>query len=535
MPFAELTVTGAATRLEGPLLFLERTVRVGLNSAVEVIGADGVARTGRVALVDDDRMVVEVLESTSGLGLGDTRVRVHDAPLTFGVGPGMLGRVFNSIGLPVDGGPPIPAHEFLPVSGWSINPASRALPRDFIETGISTIDLMNSLVRGQKLPIFSGGGLPHDRMATEVAQRARLIGEAGGGFAVVFVGIGVSHDTADAFRHAMEETGAISRTVMFLNRADEPSAQRLLTPRYALTAAEYLAFVQGLHVLVVMTDMTNYCEALREVSASHGEVPSRKGYPGYMYSDLASIYERAGCIRGLPGTLTQLPILTMPADDIGHPIPDLTGYITEGQIVLDRELDRRGIYPPVRVLPSLSRLMSSGTGKGYARGPSGARQPAVRRLRARHPGARTGERDGRGGPDRGRPAVPGLRRPVRGTHRQAGYGTDARGEHAHRLGAAAHAAGGRADAAVARADRALPQACLNAPSPRPASPSSNSATSGGWCARGTRCSTRSGCCSPPRSWPGCGATAGCGWAGSTRSRRRGRRSPPRWRAMASTA
>ena len=365
MPFAELTVTGAATRLEGPLLFLERTVRVGLNSAVEVIGADGVARTGRVALVDDDRMVVEVLESTSGLGLGDTRVRVHDAPLTFGVGPGMLGRVFNSIGLPVDGGPPIPAHEFLPVSGWSINPASRALPRDFIETGISTIDLMNSLVRGQKLPIFSGGGLPHDRMATEVAQRARLIGEAGGGFAVVFVGIGVSHDPADAFRRAVEETGAISRTVMFLNRADEPSAQRLLTPRYALTAAEYLAFVQGLHVLVVMTDMTNYCEALREVSASHGEVPSRKGYPGYMYSDLASIYERAGCIRGLPGTLTQLPILTMPADDIGHPIPDLTGYITEGQIVLDRELDRRGIYPPVRVLPSLSRLMSSGTGKGY--------------------------------------------------------------------------------------------------------------------------------------------------------------------------
>ncbi len=365
MPFAELTVTGAARRLEGPLLFLERTVRVGLNSAVEVIGPDGAPRTGRVALVDEDRMVVEVLESTSGLGLGDTRVRVHDQPLTFGVGPGMLGRVFDSIGLPADGGPPVPAKQFLPVSGWSINPAARALPRDFIETGISTIDLMNSLVRGQKLPIFSGGGLPHDRMATEIAQRARLIGESGGGFAVVFVGIGVSHDTAGTFREAMEESGAISRTVMFLNRADDPSAQRLLTPRYALTAAEYLAFVEGLHVLVVMTDMTNYCEALREVSASHGEVPSRKGYPGYMYSDLASIYERAGCLRGLPGTLTQLPILTMPADDIGHPIPDLTGYITEGQIVLDRELDRRGIYPPVRVLPSLSRLMSSGTGKGY--------------------------------------------------------------------------------------------------------------------------------------------------------------------------
>jgi V/A-type H+-transporting ATPase subunit B len=202
-------------------------------------------------------------------------------------------------------------------------------------------------------------------MATEIAQSARLVGEQAGRFAVVFAGIGVSHDTAQSFREAMEETGAIGRTVMFLNRADEPSAQRLLTPRYALTAAEHLAFNEGLHVLVVMTDMTNYCEALREVSASHGEVPSRKGYPGYMYSDLASIYERAGCIKGLPGTLTQLPILTMPADDIGHPIPDLTGYITEGQIVLDRELDRRGIYPPVRVLPSLSRLMSSGTGEGY--------------------------------------------------------------------------------------------------------------------------------------------------------------------------
>ncbi len=365
MRFAELSVGGAAERLDGPLLFLRRTVRVGLNSAVEVIGHDGRARIGRVALVDDERMVVEVLEATTGLGLGDTRIRVHDLPLSFGVGPGLLGRVFDSVGRPLDGGPPVPAKEFLPVSGWSINPAARALPRDFIETGITTIDLMNSLVRGQKLPLFSGGGLPHDRMATEIAERARLPGETPGRFAVVVVGIGVSHDSAAAIRDAIETSGAISRTVMFLNCADEPSAQRLLTPRYALTAAEYLAFREGMHVLVVMTDMTNYCEALREVSASHGEVPSRKGYPGYMYSDLASIYERAGCLRGLPGTLTQLPILTMPADDIGHPIPDLTGYITEGQIVLDRELDRRGIYPPVKVLPSLSRLMSSGIGKGY--------------------------------------------------------------------------------------------------------------------------------------------------------------------------
>jgi V/A-type H+-transporting ATPase subunit B len=225
---------------------------------------------------------------------------------------------------------------------------------------------MNSLVRGQKLPLFSAGGLPHDRLAAEIAQRARLRGAASTeSFAVVFAGIGVAHDTAEQFRLAMESSGALGHTVMFLNLADEPGMQRLLTPRYALTAAEYLAFEEGRHVLVILTDMTNYCEALREVSASHGEIPGRKGYPGYMYSDLASLYERAGCIRGRPGTLTQLPILTMPGDDIGHPIPDLTGYITEGQIVLDRELDRKGVYPPVKVLPSLSRLMDAGTGAGF--------------------------------------------------------------------------------------------------------------------------------------------------------------------------
>jgi V/A-type H+-transporting ATPase subunit B len=362
---AEVTATGTATRIEGPLVFLERTLDVGLNTAVVVTGADGRGRIGRVAAVSDAELVVEVLESTSGLGLADSALAALGEPLTFGVGPGLLGRVFDSIGRPIDGGPPVAAVHRLRVDGGLINPASRALPRDFIETGITTIDLMNSLVRGQKLPIFSGGGLPHDRLVTEIALRARLRAADADRFAVVFAGIGISHDTAEAFRSALVGSGALGRTVMFLNLADEPSSQRLLTPRYALTAAEYLAFTEGRHVLVVMTDMTNYCEALREVSASHGEVPSRKGYPGYMYSDLASIYERAGCIRGLPGTLTQLPVLTMPADDIGHPIPDLTGYITEGQIVLDRELDRRGIYPPVKVLPSLSRLMSAGTGRGY--------------------------------------------------------------------------------------------------------------------------------------------------------------------------
>jgi len=286
---ADVTATGTATRIEGPLVFLARTLDVGLNSAVRIRGVDGRERIGRVAAVSDAELVVEVLESTSGLGLADSVLTALGEPLTFGVGPGLLGRVFDSIGRPIDGGPPVAAAERRRVDGGLINPATRALPRDFIETGITTIDLMNSLVRGQKLPLFSGGGLPHDRLVTEIALRARLRADAAGRFAVVFAGIGISHDTAEAFRAALVDSGALARTAMFLNLADEPSSQRLLTPRYALTAAEYLAFSEGRHVLVVMTDMTNYCEALREVSASHGEVPSRKGYPGYMYSDLASI------------------------------------------------------------------------------------------------------------------------------------------------------------------------------------------------------------------------------------------------------
>jgi V/A-type H+-transporting ATPase subunit B len=362
---AEATLAGAVRRIDGPLLYLERTVELGLNACVEVQGSDGSIRIGRAAALDEQTIVVEVLESTVGLGLHDTRIRVRNEPLLFGVGPGLLGRTFDSIGRPTDGGAPIPSAARMRIDGLSINPAARALPRDFIETGVSTIDLMNSLVRGQKLPLFSGAGLPHDRLATEIALHARLRKGTEGDFAIVFVGMGVPHDTAEAFREAMASSAALEHTAMFLNLAHEPATQRLLTPRYALTAAEYLAFVEGRHVLVIMTDMTNYCEALREVSASHGELPARKGYPGYMYSDLASLYERAGCIRGLPGTLTQLPILTMPNDDIGHPVPDLTGYITEGQIVLDRDLDRAGVYPPVRVLPSLSRLMNSGIGAGY--------------------------------------------------------------------------------------------------------------------------------------------------------------------------
>ncbi|HUH94463.1 MAG TPA: V-type ATP synthase subunit B [Casimicrobiaceae bacterium] len=360
-----LTVEGAATRLDGPLLFLKRTLDVGLHDAVEVLGRDGRARLGRIAAIDRDRMTIEVLESTSGLALEGTVVRFYGEPLSFGVSPSMLGRVFNGVGQVIDGGPPVAARERRRIDGLPINPVARAMPRDFIETGVTTLDLMNSLVRGQKLPLFSGGGLPHDRLALDIATHARLKNAKSGEFAIVFAGIGVPHDSAEYFRRGLEQGGALERTALFLNLASDSSTQRLLTPRFALTAAEYLAFGCGKHVLAILTDMTNYAEALREVSSSKGEIPSRKGFPGYMYSDLATLFERAGCIRGSPGTLTQLSILTMPADDIGHPIPDLTGYITEGQIVLSRELDRRGLYPPINVLPSLSRLMKDGTGGRY--------------------------------------------------------------------------------------------------------------------------------------------------------------------------
>jgi V/A-type H+/Na+-transporting ATPase subunit B len=364
-----LTTEGAATRLEGPLLFLRRTLDVGLHDAVEVTGPDGRARRGRVATLDESFMTVEVLESTAGLTLPGTVVRFLGEPPTFGVAPGMLGRVFNGVGQVIDGGPPVAPLQRHRIDGLPMNPVARASPRDFIETGVTTLDLMNSLVRGQKLPIFSGGGLPHDRLAVEIARHARLrrAGQAGrdDDFAIVFCGIGVPFDSAEYFRASLEQSGALERTALFLNLASDSSTQRLLTPRFALTAAEYLAFGCGKHVLVILTDMTNYAEALREVSSSKGEIPSRKGFPGYLYSDLATLFERAGTLHGLPGTLTQLSILTMPADDISHPIPDLTGYITEGQIVLSRELDRRGVYPPVDVLPSLSRLMKDGTGGHY--------------------------------------------------------------------------------------------------------------------------------------------------------------------------
>ncbi|MBF0190749.1 MAG: V-type ATP synthase subunit B [Magnetococcales bacterium] len=362
---ADLYLTDAVTRIEGPLVFVRRQVEVGLNDAVEVIGTDGRTRLGRVAALDDAFMTIETLDTTSGLSMAGTRIRFIGEPITFALGPGILGRVFDGVGRVADGGPPVAAQIKAPIDGAIINPLRRAKPEDFIETGISGIDVLDSLVRGQKLPIFSGGGLPHNRLAVEIALHARLRSAKEEPFAIVFAGIGVPFDQAERFRHALEEGGALGHTALFLNLASDSSAQRLLTPRFALTAAEYLAYQEGRHVLVIITDMTNYCEALREVSASHGEIPSRKGYPGYMYSDLATLYERAGRIHGRPGSVTQIPILTMPADDITHPIPDLTGYITEGQITLDRKLDRAGIHPPIAVLPSLSRLMKDGIGEGF--------------------------------------------------------------------------------------------------------------------------------------------------------------------------
>jgi V/A-type H+-transporting ATPase subunit B len=371
--FARLIGEHIATRIDGPLLFLERKVDVGLNESVEIEDPDGRVRLGRIAALDEDSATVEMLDDTAGLRLEGTRVRFFGEPLRFHVGPGLLGRVFNGVGKPLDGGPPLAAAKAFRVDGLPLKPSARQAPSEFLETGFTAIDLMNSLIRGQKLPLFSGGGLPHDRIAVDIACNARLPSARGGvggassnpdDFAIVFAGIGIPHDSAEFFREEMEKSGALARTVLFLNLASDSSAQRLLTPRFALTAAEYMAFEEGKHVLVILTDLTNYCEALREVSASRGEVPSRKGYPGYMYSDLATLYERAGRIRGRVGSVTQVPILTMPNDDITHPIPDLTGYITEGQIVLDRELHRRDLYPPIRVLPSLSRLMKDGTGAG---------------------------------------------------------------------------------------------------------------------------------------------------------------------------
>lgn len=354
-------------RINGPLLVIEGVKNAAFDEQVEIIAPDKPPRQGRVLSISDAACVVEVFEGTSGLNQASTRVRFLGHPFEIAVSRDeMLGRVFGGLGQPLDGGPQPFRGERRDVNGLPVNPVARAYPEEFIQTGISAIDAMNTLVRGQKLPIFSGSGLAHNDLAAQIVRQASLL-NADEGFAVVFAAMGVRHDEAEAFRRSFEESGVLQNVTMFLNLADDPAVERLITPRIALTAAEHFAFDEGMHVLVILTDMTNYCEALREVATSKGEVPSRKGYPGYLYSDLASIYERAGRLRDRPGSVTQIPILTMPDDDITHPIPDLTGYITEGQIVLDRSLARKSIYPPIQVLPSLSRLMSDGIGEGRTR------------------------------------------------------------------------------------------------------------------------------------------------------------------------
>jgi V/A-type H+-transporting ATPase subunit B len=365
-------VVGVA-RVEGPIVVVESPGNAGYDEVVEIIDPLGRIRHGRVLEVGEGVAVIEVFAGTTGLSIDGTRVRFLGGPLRIPVTEEMLGRIFDGLGRPLDDGPEPLTEHYADINGQPINPTARVYPRDYIQTGISAIDGMNTLVMGQKLPLFSGAGLPHDQLAAQIVRQATLGAPAGqppsrsDQFVIVFAAMGVKHDIAAYFRNSFAASGALTRVAMFLNLADNPPVERLVTPRAALTLAEYLAFERQMHVLVILTDMTNYCGALRQISNIRGEVPSRKGYPGYLYSDLASLYERTGRIKTSQGSITQIPILTMPNDDITHPVPDLTGYITEGQIVLGRNLSQRGLYPPIDVLPSLSRLMKDGIGEGNTR------------------------------------------------------------------------------------------------------------------------------------------------------------------------
>ena len=339
----------------------------GYEEIAEITMDNGEKRLGQVIKVEGDKAVLQVFEGTTGISLVNSRSKLTGEPLKIPLSKEILGRVFNGIGRPIDGFGDVYPEKYESVTGRPINPVSREYPRNYIETGISAIDGLTTLIRGQKLPIFSGNGLSHDKLAVQIAKQAKIADDDGTEFAIVFGAIGVKHDVANYFKRAFAESGVLERVVMFLNLSNDPVIERIVTPHAALTAAEYLAFNHNMHILVILTDITSYAEALREISSSKGEIPSRKGFPGYLYSDLASLYERAGMIRGVKGSVTQIPILTMTNDDITHPIPDLTGYITEGQIVLDRKLHQQGVYPPVSVLPSLSRLMKDGIGEGYTR------------------------------------------------------------------------------------------------------------------------------------------------------------------------
>lgn len=352
--------------LVGPLMLVDHVSGVTYNELVEIREQDGQVRRGRVLEVSGDTALVQLFESSRGLRMDTSTARFLGRSIELSVSMDMLGRVFDGMGSPKDGGPAVIPEKRMDINGEPLNPAARDYPSEFIQTGISVIDGLNTLVRGQKLPVFSGSGLPHAQLATQIARQSRVLGEDSK-FAVVFAAIGITFEEADYFISDFKRTGAIERAVLFMNLASDPAVERISTPRMALTAAEYLAYEKGMDVLVIMTDMTNYAEALREVSAARKEVPGRRGYPGYLYTDLASLYERAGRIKGKPGSITQIPILTMPEDDKTHPIPDLTGYITEGQIILSRELYRKGIMPPIDAMPSLSRLKDKGIGVGKTR------------------------------------------------------------------------------------------------------------------------------------------------------------------------
>ena len=353
--------------ISGPLMVVNRVQGVTYDELAEIELSDGSVRRCKVLEVNGDSAVVQLFEASAGINLKDSKIRFLGHPLQLAVSGDMLGRVFNGMGQPIDGGPAILADEYRDINGLAMNPAARNYPNEFIQTGISTIDGLNTLVRGQKLPIFSGSGLPHNVLAAQIARQAKVLGDEAANFAVVFAAIGITFEESNFFVEEFKRTGAIDRTVLFTNLANDPAVERIATPRMALTAAEYLAFEKDMHVLVILTDITNYAEALREVSAAKKEVPGRRGYPGYLYTDLATMYERAGRQMGKKGSITMIPILTMPEDDKTHPIPDLTGYITEGQIILSRELYRKGINPPVDVLPSLSRLKDKGVGPGKTR------------------------------------------------------------------------------------------------------------------------------------------------------------------------
>ena len=354
------------SEVNGPLVVLEGVKNASYEEIVEFTVDGNEKKLGRIVAVYEDKAVIQVFEGTSSMSLTNPHARLTGHPMEIGLSEEILGRTFDGIGKPIDRMGPIDAEVRRNVNGLPLNPVTRKYPRNYIHTGISAIDGLTTLIRGQKLPIFSGNGLPHDQLAAQIVQQASL-GDSDEKFAIVFAAMGVKYDVAEFFRRTFEESGVSDHVVMFLNLANDPVVERLITPKVALTAAEYLAFEKGMHILVILTDITSFCEAMREVSSSRGEIPSRKGYPGYLYSELATLYERAGIVQGVEGSVTQIPILTMPNDDITHPIPDLTGYITEGQIVLDRQLHGQSIYPPISVLPSLSRLMKDGIGEGYTR------------------------------------------------------------------------------------------------------------------------------------------------------------------------